>query len=202
MVIAMGLACLVLPQNPLLLGMGFPWAWLLPVILALRYGTLIGVGSVLMLLGGWFFFESLGSYTSAFPRMFFLGGLLLVLVSGQFGDVWGTRLARARAVNRYLDERLAALTKNHYLLRISARAAGERPAGTPDHAARHLADAGRRHGRRRPGCGGPARTTLPGAQPMLQVVAQACQIEGAALFACDGERIRRRPPRASGRPSS
>ncbi|HBD33431.1 MAG TPA: sugar ABC transporter, partial [Cupriavidus sp.] len=38
---------------------------------------------------------------------------------GQFGDVWNTRLARARAVNRYLDERLAALTKNHYLLRIS-----------------------------------------------------------------------------------
>jgi hypothetical protein len=55
MAAAMGITWLVLPQNPLLLGMGFPWAWLLPVILALRYGTLVGVGAVLMLLGGWFF---------------------------------------------------------------------------------------------------------------------------------------------------
>ena len=30
---------------------------------------------------------------------------------------------------------------------------------------------------------------LAGAQPMLQVVAQACQIEGAALFACAGENV-------------
>jgi len=190
MVVAMGLAYLVLPQNPLLLGMGFPWAWLLPVILALRYGTLIGVGSVLMLLGGWFVFEALGSYTSAFPRMFFLGGLLLVLISGQFGDVWGTRLARARAVNRYLDERLAALTKNHYLLRIShARLENDllaRPTTLRDTLSQMRAVAmgdAARGGVDQP------ETTLPGAQPMLQVVAQACQIEGAALFACDGERI-------------
>ncbi|HBO80626.1 MAG TPA: sugar ABC transporter, partial [Cupriavidus sp.] len=51
MAAAMGVTWLVLPQNPLLLGMGFPWVWLLPVILALRYGTLVGVGAVLMLLG-------------------------------------------------------------------------------------------------------------------------------------------------------
>jgi hypothetical protein len=122
--------------------------------------------------------------------MFFLGGLLLVLTSGQFGDVWGTRLARARAVNRYLDERLAALTKNHYLLRIShARLENDllaRPTTLRDTLSQMRAVAmgdAARGGVDQP------ETTLPGAQPMLQVVAQACQIEGAALFACDGERI-------------
>ena len=39
MAVVMAAAWLALPQNPLLLGMGFPWAWLLPMILALRYGT-------------------------------------------------------------------------------------------------------------------------------------------------------------------
>ncbi|WP_042879876.1 PelD GGDEF domain-containing protein [Cupriavidus necator] len=185
MLLAMGLAWLVLPQNPLLLGLGFPWAWLLPVILALRYGTLIGVGSVLMLLGGWFFFQQAGAISDPFPRMFFLGGLLLVLVAGQFGDIWGTRLARARAVNRYLDERLAALTKNHYLLRIShARLENDllaRPTTLRDTLSqlRGVAqDEAVRTGQ-----------PLAGAQPMLQVVAQACQLEAAALYACDGDKI-------------
>lgn len=187
MVAAMAIAWVVLPQNPLLLGLGFPWAWLLPVILALRYGTLLGVGAVLMLLGGWFFFDGMGAHHEAFPRMFFLGGLLLVLVAGQFGDVWNTRLARARAVNRYLDERLSALTKNHYLLRIShARLENDllaRPTTLRDTLSQlravALQDAGR-----------VARTErLAGAQPMLQVVAQACQVEGAALYACQGDTV-------------
>ncbi|SPK76743.1 conserved membrane protein of unknown function (plasmid) [Cupriavidus taiwanensis] len=185
MLAALGLAWLVLPQNPLLLGMGFPWAWLLPAILALRYGTLIGVGSVLMLLGAWYLYHQTGVMPGPFPRLFFLGGLLLVLVAGQFGDIWGTRLARARAVNRYLDERLAALTKNHYLLRIShSRLENDllaRPTTLRDTLSqlRGVAlDEAARGGH-----------VLPGAQPVLQVVAQACQVEAAALYACDGERV-------------
>ncbi|CAG9171421.1 PelD GGDEF domain-containing protein [Cupriavidus pampae] len=188
MVVAMAITYAMLPQNPLLLGMGFPWAWLLPLVLALRYGTLIGVGAVLMLLGGWFFFDSLHAGTEAFPRLFFLGGLLMVLVAGQFGDIWGTRLARARAVNRYLDERLAALTKNHYLLRIShARLENDllaRPTTLRDTLSQlravALEDIARAPG---------ARDTLMGAQPMLQVVAQACQVEAAALYAVNGESV-------------
>lgn len=187
MAVAMAITWALMPRNPLLQGMGFPWAWLLPVILALRYGTLVGVGAVLMLLGGWFCFDHFGTQVEPFPRMFFLGGLLLVLVAGQFGDVWNTRLARARAVNRYLDERLAALTKNHYLLRIShARLENDllaRPTTLRDTLSQlravALQDAVRGHDTER----------LAGAQPMLQVVAQACQVESAALYAFEGERI-------------
>ena len=46
------------------------------MVLALRYGSLAGIGAVLLLLGGWFVFNGLGSQREAFPRMFFLGGLL------------------------------------------------------------------------------------------------------------------------------
>jgi hypothetical protein len=147
----------------------------------------VGVGAVLMLLGGWFFFEHIGTHADTFPRMFYMGGLLLVLVAGQFGDVWNTRLARARAVNRYLDERLAALTKNHYLLRIShARLENDllaRPTTLRDTLSQLRAVTLQEA--MRGGDTGP----LAGAQPMLQVVAQACQIEAAALYACDGEAV-------------
>jgi hypothetical protein len=92
MAVAMGIAWAILPQNLLLLG--FPWAWLLPVILALRYGTLVGVGAVLMLLG--WFFSTTSARTVAFPRMFFLGGCCWCWWPGSSATC-GTRAWRVRA---------------------------------------------------------------------------------------------------------
>ncbi|MEZ5728656.1 MAG: PelD GGDEF domain-containing protein [Burkholderiaceae bacterium] len=43
----------------------------------------------------------------------------MVLVCGQFADVWNGRLTRIRVANSYLDERLSSLTRSHYLLRLS-----------------------------------------------------------------------------------
>lgn len=198
MTAAMALCYAAMPGNPLLLDLGFPWAWLLPLVLALRHGTLAGIGSALMLLGGWFLFHQIGAQPGAFPRPFFVGGTLLVLVAGQFGDVCASRQARSRSINRYLDERLAALTRSHYLLRISharlesdllarpttlrdtlaqLRAATAEPAG-----AETLA--GRANRRERLPAG-----RLAGASPMMQLAAQACQLEAAALYPCDGERV-------------
>ena len=118
-IVAIGIVWLFVPDNPLLLGYGFPWIWLVPLILALRYGTLLGAAAALVVLGAWWLFYGQGAAAVAFPRMYFLGGLMLVLVGGQFGDIWGARLSRARTVNGYLNDRLAALTKNHFLLRLS-----------------------------------------------------------------------------------
>ena len=45
---ALGLGLLWAPQDPLQTqGAGFPWPWLAPVILALRYGPLPGLGAAL-----------------------------------------------------------------------------------------------------------------------------------------------------------
>jgi hypothetical protein len=131
--------------------------------------------------------------------MFFMGGLLLVLVAGQFGDVWNTRLARARAVNRYLDERLAALTKNHYLLRIShARLENDllaRPTTLRDTLSQLRAVA------LQDAMNGGNTGPLAGAQPMLQVVAQACQVEARRCMPAMASVSCRTPWPASARPS-
>lgn len=105
------------PQDPLWTTAHFPWAWLAPVVLALRYGPLAGIGGAGMLLIAWLILNPGGQ--TAFPKLVYLGGLILVMVIGEFSSLWLARTRRAEAVQRYLDQRLEFLTHQHYLLRLS-----------------------------------------------------------------------------------
>jgi len=202
MVVTIGVVWLFVPDNPLLLGHSFPWIWLVPLILALRYGTLLGALSALVVLGAWWLFYGQAA-PGGFPRMVFLGGLMLVLVGGQFGDIWGARLSRARTVNGYLNDRLAALTKNHFLLRLSherlendllAKPTTLRDALTQ---LRNIALAAREHGT---GDNQPDVAQLPGAAQFLQWTAQACQLEVAAMVRVTGNRVDTEPVARVGAP--
>ncbi|CAJ0776227.1 hypothetical protein LMG7141_00467 [Ralstonia condita] len=195
-VVAIGIVWLFAPDNPLLLGYGFPWIWLVPLILALRYGTLLGALAALVVLGAWGVFYGQAVAAGGFPRMYFLGGLMLVLVGGQFGDIWGARLSRARTVNGYLNDRLAALTKNHFLLRLSHERLENdllaKPTTLRDTLTqlRNIALAAREHGG---GTDQPDVAQLPGAVPFLQWTAQACQLEVAAMVRVTGNHVDTEP---------
>lgn len=115
--IAVSLGILLHPQDPLWTHASFPWAWFAPVILALRYGPLAGIGGAGMLLLAWLVLNPGGQ--TAFPKLVYLGGLILVMVIGEFSSLWLARTRRAEAVQRYLDQRLEFLTHQHYLLRLS-----------------------------------------------------------------------------------
>jgi hypothetical protein len=100
----------------------------MPAILAMRYGSTLGVVAVATMLGGWYLLmhghqedeaQAVVSAAQAFPQAYFLGGLVLTLLCGQFAEVWNARSRRLRGVNAYLEERLTMLTKNHFLLRLS-----------------------------------------------------------------------------------
>lgn len=202
-VVAIGILWLFVPDNPLLLGYGFPWIWLVPLILALRYGTLLGALAALVVLGAWWVFYGQTAAAGAFPRMYFLGGLMLVLIGGQFGDIWGARLSRARTVNGYLNDRLAALTKNHFLLRLSHERLENdllaKPTTLRDTLTqlRNIALAAREHGG---GDNQPDVAQLPGAEPFLQWTAQACQLEVAAMVRVTGNRVDTEPVARVGTP--
>ncbi|MFZ2971533.1 MAG: PelD GGDEF domain-containing protein [Ferribacterium limneticum] len=116
-IIAAGLGLWLNPQDPLWTQADFPWAWLAPVVLALRYGPLAGIGGAGMLLIAWLLLNPGGQ--TAFPKLVYLGGLILVMVIGEFSSLWLARTRRAEAVQRYLDQRLEFLTHQHYLLRLS-----------------------------------------------------------------------------------
>jgi polysaccharide biosynthesis protein PelD len=173
---------LIDPADPLLMRTGFGWAWLVPVVFGMRYGTLAGTGSGLLMLGAWYVMSlapgaSAGAGHRVFPGGFVFGGFVLTLLCGQFGDIWIGRQRQARIANDYLAERLSILTKNQFLLRLSHERLEQdllaRPATLRDSLGRlrvlALADEE----------AGP----LKGAERFLKTAAQACQLETASLYA-------------------
>lgn len=182
------------PADPLFTRSRFPWIWFAPVLLALRYGVLPGVTSATLLLGAWLAGAHYGLIAPAvFPKLYFLGGLLLVMVCGEYSDAWRTRLRRQEEMRRYLEERLESLANKHYLLRVShdrleqslitrpttlRDALGELRALTVQAGA----DAG----------------PLPGAPELLRLLERNCQLTRAALYRVEGGRPLPEPVAALG----
>ncbi|HEX7682403.1 MAG TPA: PelD GGDEF domain-containing protein [Trinickia sp.] len=172
--------------DPLLLHGAFPWVWLVPMIVALRYGVLLGASSGLVLAAAWLLLYPSGA---AWPAAYFAGGLIQVIVAGHFGDTWAARTTRANSTNDYLNDRLTALTNNHYLLRLSHERLEKdlltRPTTLRDSIIelRQLSVART----------GAERAPLPGAERLLEYIARVCRIEVAALYPARGGKLGRSP---------
>lgn len=164
------------PEDPLLLHSGFPWLWLAPVLVALRYGVMPGVFSAIGLLVNWAVFVEVSGIDLELPRAHFVGGLLLTLICGEFQAVWSSRLARHDETNTYLGERLAQLTRRYLLLRLSHDRVEQDLLVRPG----SLRDALLRLRELSPGV--TAETPLPGINELLQLMAQYCQLEAAAVY--------------------
>ena len=164
------------PLDPLWSAAAFPWSWLAPVILALRYGPLAGLGGASVLLAGWLAFN-VGHY-DAFPQLFFLGGLILVMLVGEFSSLWQARTRRAETLQLYLDQRLEHLVRQYYLLRLSHDRLEQELIGRPmsmRDALSTLQDVG---------------SDTQGPETLLRLLAQYCQLETAALCPVVGEQLR------------
>ncbi len=196
-VLAFALSCWIAPEDPLGLEEQFPWLWIVPALLAMRYGTAIGVTAVVtvlcldLLLPALAQWMPLSASTVAsaaslarpeFPKAYFLGGLVLTLVCGQFSDIWSARTRRLRAVNAYLDERLNTLTNNHFLLRLSHERLEQDLLAKPLTLRETLARL-----RQLTATQNPAKeVALPGASEFIQLLGQSCQLEIAALYEVAG----------------
>ncbi|MBN3763074.1 PelD GGDEF domain-containing protein [Burkholderia sp. Ac-20365] len=171
-------------NDPFMLHAGFPWLWFAPLIVALRYGTLLGLLGCAMLIGAYEVMTRMltpGS-TVAWPVVYFTGGVLQTVIAGHFGDTWGSRAQRANAINDYLNDRLVAITNSHYLMRLSHERLEKdlltKPTTLRDSitelrriSVAHGLDTKPHHS-----------DDMPGARELLEFVAQACQIEVAALY--------------------
>ncbi|WP_374625668.1 PelD GGDEF domain-containing protein [Pandoraea sp.] len=177
MALAVAIAWLLRPGDPLLIGLGFPWIWLVALVMALRYGALLGVVAGLVLAGVWY--GLYGRLGEPFPATFFVGGFTMIVIGGHFCDIWGNRATRARGINTYLNDRLVAITNNHYLLRVSherlERDLLTKPSTMRDAIMRlrelTVSDEV-----------SAASEQLPNAQPMLEFAALTCQIEVASVY--------------------
>ena len=187
---ALTLAFWFTPADPFGLTAQFPWLWLVPAVVAMRYGSIIALVSVGTYFIGWAGLEALKLIDTPFPQAYFLGGLILALTCGQFADVWNSRQRRLRAVNAYLDERLNTLTKSHFLLRMSHERLEQdllaKPLTLRETLTRLRGLTMLVHSQ-----------ALPGAAEFLQLLAQSCQLEVAAVFALRRDGTYEREPAAT-----
>ena len=182
--LAVAIGIWVNPLDPLWIKASFPWAWFAPVILAMRYGPFAGLGGASVLLLAWFAFNTSGWIVGEFPKLNYLGGLILVMVAGEFSSIWLARARRAEGIQMYLDQRLEYLTHQYYLLRLSHDRLEQDLIGRPM-AMRDALSTLHSLIRDEPGA---AASPLPGAQGLLRLLAQYCQLEIATIHsAADGE---------------
>lgn len=122
-VVITGLAFLlcrfISPDDPLYLKGPFPWPWIAPLVLSLRYGISAGMTSAFLLVAPLVLPVLQGNQTYRLPTAYVLGGLLMVLLSGQFSSVWNKRLRRSDILGRHAGERFEQLSKAYFMVRLS-----------------------------------------------------------------------------------
>ena len=165
------------PANPFYIDDGFPWPWVGPWLIALRYGVGYGFASVVGLLVAW----SLFAPAPNFPRLYFLGGAIMTLIAGEFGSYWRMRMTRLQESLDFLNDKIERITRRLYLVKLSHDELEyemvDRPGTLRESLIqlRVLMDHQTRSN--------PAQVSaMPGAQVMLDFIVQQCRVDSAAIY--------------------
>lgn len=154
----------------------FPGPGLGPWLIALRYGGGYGAAASFGLLAAW-----AGAPGTEFPRLYFLGGAIAMLIAGEFGSYLRLRVLRLQESLRFLNDKAERLTRRLYLVKLSHDELEyemvDRP-GTLRESLIELRSMMDRYTRSNPH----DLSGLPGAQMMLDFVVTQCRVETAALY--------------------
>ena len=165
------------PANPFYIDDGFPWPWVGPWLIALRYGVGYGFGAAVGLLLGW----SIVGTDPTFPRLYFLGGAIMTLIAGEFGSYWRMRMTRLQESLDFLNDKVERLTRRLYLVKLSHDELEyemvDRPGTLRDSLIqlRVLMD-------RQTRASSAQADPMPGAQAMLDFIMQQCRVDAAAIY--------------------
>ncbi|MGH8319990.1 MAG: PelD GGDEF domain-containing protein [Steroidobacteraceae bacterium] len=97
----------------------YPWLWLVPFLLGLRYGLASAVLATLVLAAGGIAVHLLGISGESVPLIQLAGGAFAALSAGQYSSRWRERLKAARARTDYAEQRLESLTRAFFITRLS-----------------------------------------------------------------------------------
>lgn len=175
--VAVGLSWWWSPTDPALSAAAFPWPWLAALLVALRYGVLPGLLAATVLVLHVVWVDRLGLLNGVWPIEALFGGGLLVLVSGEFSEVWRDRNHTMEETYLYANERLAQLTKRHLLLNLSHDRLEQEMLTRPG----TLRDAMTRLRELTLTAPTPANP-MPGALELMQLLSQYTGIEAGALY--------------------
>ena len=114
---AMLLGYLYSPADPLLVTTDFPWMIFVPLLVAVRYGFLPGLVSVLLILSS--LIISSWIQQTSLPTSFIIGMLIITFIAGEFRDLWYKKLMALYVSNEYRQYRLDDFTRSYRLLQVS-----------------------------------------------------------------------------------
>ncbi|MBC7547652.1 MAG: hypothetical protein H7224_03275, partial [Polaromonas sp.] len=160
------------PDNPFYINEGFPWPWLGPWLIGLRYGVSYGTAASVGLLAAW----ALLAPVPAFPRLYFLGGAIATLVAGEFGSYWRMQMLRLQESLHYLNDKVERLTRRLYLVKLSHDELEYEMVDRPGTLRESLIELRALMDQITQDASVSA-TELPGAQQMLEFVMAQCRIE-------------------------
>jgi polysaccharide biosynthesis protein PelD len=179
---AVALGAWLTPEDAFGIKSQFPWVWLVPLVFTLRYGVLVGIWGTISLAVLWFVYGRFFSVSASaeFPREYFLGGLALMMIAGQFADVYNDRISKLKSVNAYIDERLSSITRAHYLIKLSHERIEQELLVRPVTLRDLLTDL---QG------SSDESASLKDSQPLLQLLGQSCEAETAAIYAANARGV-------------
>ncbi|MBB72532.1 MAG: hypothetical protein CMF50_09065 [Legionellales bacterium] len=171
------------PQDPFFSEGPFPWIMFAPVLIALRYGMGPGLVSMAITLVAFLWTQPPVVFLEPWPKEYFLGGLILTLLCGEFRGIWTLRVRRAQYLSEYAENRLATLSKTYFVTRIShdrlERNLITRPV-TLRSSMETLRELLNEH---------EGKINRESASRFLQILGQFCSIESGAIFTVEGKKI-------------
>lgn len=107
------------PNDPLFLHAPYPWVWLIPMLIGLRYGLINAAIAVAIYTGAIFYTVYFGFFDWQSYHLWVLGGIIGTLVGSEYQAYWKNKLVAQDARSNYLHKRLESLSRAYSTMRIS-----------------------------------------------------------------------------------
>lgn len=120
--IVLGLCFYFYPSDPFFFKSDFPWPWLAPIIIALRYGIMRGMASCIIIIITVIATEPAHGLAITVHPAYIAGGLLITLLCGEFRSNWHTRIRHANTSEEILRERLDGVLHSYHITKLSHQA--------------------------------------------------------------------------------
>ncbi|KKM80530.1 hypothetical protein LCGC14_1338890, partial [marine sediment metagenome] len=119
--LALGLPVLFNAEDPFWTEGGFSWPVLGPLLVSLRYGFSKGFISILCLLVGQLFLlqANILSPQSDFNINAMIGYIIVIMITGEFRDVWERTNQQQSIQLEYVTDRLETFTRQYHLINSS-----------------------------------------------------------------------------------
>ena len=120
-VFALAIPYFFISDDPLLLDSSIDWPVLIPILLALRYGFIVGFLSIFTVVcfHAWCFHAGTVVYVDGFDKVKMGGYLVLTMLVGEFADKWVRKNQQLSREAKNSNEQLADFSTSYFLLQSS-----------------------------------------------------------------------------------